>query len=143
LGVTFNSQAPVTLTDAANKTAGSSDPELLRIMGLRSGAGIEVFVVDNDIAHQGGAATGNLGTANAKTVISDRGTSNTLLAHELGHVLGLNHPGTGTPTDGEANTIMQPTGSHSAANPTRNTMTNFSRISFPAPGGPICLRPDA
>lgn len=137
LGVSYTASSAVTLTDAANKTAGNSDAELLRIMGLRSGAGIEIFMVDNDINHQGGAATAGSGS-NATAVLSDRGTSDTILAHELGHVLGLGHP----PSGADSNTIMTPTGSHSIANPTRNTMNNYTRITWPSPGASTCLNPD-
>ncbi len=137
LGVTVTASSPVTIVDA-QKTAGSSDAELLSIMQLRTGAGNEVFMVDNDIAHQGGAATARSGSADAQVVLSDHGTSNTLLAHEVGHILGLGHP----PAGADPGTIMQPTGGHSAPNPTRNTMANYRRITFPLPSVPTCLHPD-
>jgi hypothetical protein len=138
LGVIFTARSPVTLTDPANKTAGGTLAEYHRIRSRRRGSGIEVFLVDNDMNFLGGGGTVDGGTANAQIVMSDRGTSNTLLAHELGHVLGLDHP----PGGGENNTIMEPSGSHSSPNPTRNTMCNYARITFPSRGPETCLLPD-
>lgn len=138
LGVTFTQQSAVTLEDATNKTAGGTNDELATIAGLRTGAGIEVFVVDNDIAHLGGAATIMRGDDTSQTILSDRGTSDTLLAHELGHILGIGHP----PDDADANTIMEGTGSHSVANSTRNTMGNYNKITWPSAGAATCLNPD-
>jgi hypothetical protein len=142
VGVGFTVNPAIMRDDAAHKGSGATNAELAAIAGLRTAAGVEVFVVDNDIAFLGGAATfmSPPGPA-SKTILSDRGTSDTLLAHEMGHVLGLNHPGDGTAHDGEANTILQPTGSHSVANPTRNTALNSRRLTWPA-GAPTCIRPD-
>jgi outer membrane protein OmpA-like peptidoglycan-associated protein len=141
VGVVLNELSPVTISTPL-KTAGSTDPEINSVLALRSGTGIEFFMVDNDVPGWGGAVTVNLGTVDAKVLLADRGTSNTLLAHEVSHVLGLFHPGDGTATDGEANTIAQPSGSPSTANPTRNTQTNHDRITFPAPVGSTCISPD-
>ena len=141
LGVTFTQLAAVTLTDA-HKTQGSNQAESQAIAALHSGAAVEVFVVDNDVTWRGGALTFfPLGPA-SKVVMSDRGTSNTLLAHELGHVLGLMHPGDGTPNDGAPRTVMQGSGSHSAANPTRNTMDNYRRMTWPGDPQLVCINPD-
>ena len=137
LGVTFNSASAVVLDDATNKTAGSTEAEANRVAATHTAAGIEVFLVDNDMSSAGGASTLAAG-AGSNVVMSDRGTSDTLLAHELGHVLGLDHP----PGGGDSNTIMTPSGSNSAANPTRNTLGNFNRITFPAGSGSTCLLPD-
>ena len=138
LGVTFTDLGATTLTDSVNKSAGGSRAERDRIRALQSGAGIEVFMVDNDLADAGGGGTVGGGSDAAKMVLSDRGTSDTILAHELGHVLGLGHP----PADAAVRTIMEPSGSHSADNPTRNTMDNYHRITWPAPGPLICINPD-
>jgi hypothetical protein len=138
LGVTYAALSARTLTDPVNKTAGSNDVEANRIAALRTGPGIEVFLVDNDMASRGGASSSPGSGASSNIVMSDRGTSDTLLAHELGHVLGLDHP----PTSADSNTIMEPSSSHSTANPTRNTMGNYNRITWPAPGAATCLNPD-
>lgn len=141
LGVTFVEIAPMTV-DTPLKTTGASDPELLAVMALRNGPGVEIFLVDNDVAHQGGAASLLAGCEGAgKTVMSDRGTSDTLLAHEIGHIMGIHHPGA-LPNPGDPGTIMQATGSHSVDNSRRNTMANFAAILCPAPSGSTCLNPD-
>jgi outer membrane protein OmpA-like peptidoglycan-associated protein len=146
LGVTFTELSAVTL-DTAEKTGGDTAPSQRAIRGLRSAAGVEVFLVDNNMPASGGANTlppiGAGCGADGNIIMSDLGTSNTLLAHELGHILGLDHPGDPPPFNpGEANTIMEPSGSNNRANPTRNTMVNFSRILCPPGSGTTCLNPD-
>lgn len=141
LGVTFHELAAVTLTDATHKTQGGTDPERAAILGLRTAAGIEVFIVDNEVADVGGAARFGPRGPDSKIIMSDRGTSNTLLAHELGHALGLGHPGEAGGHGGDAGTIMEPSGSNSTANPTRNTMVNHDRMTWPSIGS-TCLTPD-
>jgi hypothetical protein len=37
---------------------------------------------------------------------------------------------------------MKASGSHSTGNPTRNTMNNYNRISWPTAGAATCLSPD-
>ena len=138
IGVTFKQLTPVTI-DTTLKTTGSNDREILAVMRLRSGTGIEVFIVDNDVAGQGGAATLQTGCdGNEKTIMSDRGTSNTILAHELGHVMGLGHNG----NNSDPGTVMDTTGSHSIDNPTKNTIANFNFIKCPKGSGTTCLKPD-
>ncbi|NOZ51802.1 MAG: DUF4157 domain-containing protein [Gammaproteobacteria bacterium] len=139
LGVTFTTSSPVFINNSVRKTQGSSIAELLAIGGLRTGAGIEVFFVDNNLTPFGGGAT-RIGLGASFIILSDFGTSGTLLAHELGHVLSnsTGHP----PANGEAGTIMEPSGSHSTPNPERNTIGNLAFIVFPAGTDPICLTPD-
>jgi outer membrane protein OmpA-like peptidoglycan-associated protein len=140
VGVFFNELPPLTI-DTPLKTTGGSDAERAAIRGLRSGAGIEVFLVDNDVADQGGAFTIFGCGASGNSIMTDRGSSDTLLAHELGHTLGIRHPGDPV-NPGDANTVMQPTGSPSIPNSTRNTMVNFTRILCPPGTATTCLHPD-
>lgn len=148
LGVSFVELSPLTI-DTPLKTAGGSNADIAAIRALRRAAGVEIFLVDNDMTASGGAATGfdpatNTGCGpDGNVVMSDRGTSNTLLAHELGHVLGLDHPTDLPPLNpGDPNTILEPSGSNSIPNPTRNTIVNYSRILCPDPSGSTCLNPD-
>ena len=150
LGVRFVELSAVTI-DTALKANGTNDAEINAVRALRSAAGVEVFLVDNDMASSGGASKapgpGASCGAVGNIVMSDRGTSDTLLAHELGHILGLQHPGT-PPNPGEAGTIIEPSGGgailgHSVPNPTRNTIANFNAILCPPRGAPVCLNPDA
>lgn len=142
LGVQFTTNAPIMRNDATHKHSGANNNQIRAVAALRTGPGVEVFVVDNDLPNNGGGGTLMRPPGPAsQIVLSDRGTSNTLLAHEMGHVLGLNHPGFGSAHDGEANTIMQPSGSNSAVNPTRNTTLNSRRMTWPA-GAATCIMPD-
>lgn len=139
LGVQFTAASAVSITNAALKSAGSNRAERDSIRATHSDASkVCVFLTDNDLADAGGGGTVGGGAAGAKIALSDRGTSNTLLAHELGHVLGLDHP----PVGADANTIMEPSGSNAADNPTRNTIGNYRRITWPAPGSDTCINPD-
>ena len=61
-----------------------------------------------------------------------------ILRHEVGHVLGLGHP----PAGADAGTVMATTSSHSVDNPTRNTLGNYRRITWPLPVVPTCIHPD-
>lgn len=146
VGVTFVELTPVTI-DTPLKTNGTDNAEVNAVRALRSAAGVEVFLVDNDMATSGGASTTGTAVPNAwcgadgNMVMSDRGTSDTLLAHELGHIIGLDHPGT-PPNPGDPGTIMQASNSNSTANPTRNTLVNFAAILCPAPNASTCLNPD-
>jgi outer membrane protein OmpA-like peptidoglycan-associated protein len=148
LGVRFHELGAVTVDSGPLKTSGGGTlAQRNAVRALRSGAGVEVFLVDSDFNdapdRPGGGATsgGGLCDATAKIALSDRGTSDTVLAHELGHVLGMVHPGDpGNP--GDANTIMEPSGSNSSPNPTRNTMGNFAKILCPPGTATTCLHPD-
>jgi outer membrane protein OmpA-like peptidoglycan-associated protein len=139
LGVTLHGLGPVTI-DSPLKTTGANDAEANAIAALRNGPGVEVFLVANDMAASGGASTARGCGAAGNIVLSDRGTSDTILAHELGHVMGLGHPGDANP--GDANTIMEPSGSNSIPNPTRNTIGNSAHILCPAGTATTCLHPD-
>jgi outer membrane protein OmpA-like peptidoglycan-associated protein len=145
LGVTFHDLGAVTI-DTPLKTTGSTVAERDAVAALRTGAGIEVFLVDNDMAAMGGSSEKPGGPvpgcgADGNIVLSDRGTSNTILAHELGHTLGVAHPG-GPSHAADANTIMEPSGSNNTENPRRNTLGNFSQIQCPPGTASTCLNPD-
>lgn len=77
---------------------------------------IEVFVVEelDPVDMWGGGATWGSGTATAKVVSTDNQLplNANHMAHELGHVLGLGHPGNSTDmlTDGCNGSVMEPSG---------------------------------
>ncbi|HYD37955.1 MAG TPA: hypothetical protein VEA60_10100 [Allosphingosinicella sp.] len=67
---------------------------------------IEVYFVSNLLPMIGGGSAGAIGVASCKVVMAEPNAGNpVLLAHELGHVLGLLHPPGSDP-----GTVMQPTG---------------------------------
>jgi hypothetical protein len=71
---------------------------------------IEVFFVANSLPATGGGNAGGIGVASCKPVIAEpNGGNPVLVSHELGHVLNLLHPGTGSNSD--PGTVMAPTGS--------------------------------
>lgn len=140
LGVQINALAPIVRIDPDRKIEGDDQAEVNDVAGAADGAGIEIFFVDNNLTWTGGGRTIPPLGADAKIVVADHGTNNNLIAHELGHVLGVMHPG--APHGGEANTVMQPSGSQDATNPSRNTMTNYNLITWPPPGDATCLHPD-
>ena len=77
---------------------------------------VEVFIVEelDPVDLWGGGATFASGTATAKVVSTDNQLplNQNHMAHELGHVLGLDHPGGTSPTlvDGCAGSVMEPSG---------------------------------
>jgi hypothetical protein len=87
---------------------------------------IEVILVDNDLVGDGGGASFSVTTSLARVVMSNQNVGNpTLLAHEIGHVLGGLHPDD-QERDGlwvaAAGTILDPSGSSHLPNlhPTNN-----------------------
>lgn len=102
---------------------------------------IEVFVVDSwDPADTyGGGATWSSGTAEAKIITCDNQLplNKNHLAHELGHVLGLHHPGvTDTLIPGCVDSIMEPSGFY-ADNPSEQCWKNCRNASNPL----LCTHP--
>ena len=106
---------------------------------------IEVFFVDEfDTASTwGGGATFSSGLASAKVISSDDNSeavcaggacNKTHLAHELGHVLALHHPGVGGipayMANGSTGTLMCPSG-FTADNPRRNSVANENNANNP------------
>ena len=105
---------------------------------------IEVFFVNNSLPGVGGGIAGGIGVASCKPVIAEpNGGNPVLVSHELGHVLGLLHPGPGSNSD--AGTVMAPTGS--AMVPGTDLVTHFMCINIATPvleslGTMCCLTHD-
>lgn len=91
---------------------------------------IEIYLVENLTSETGGGATNRCGTNDAFVFldVSVAKKKPYLLAHELGHVLGLYHPGEcnseATYRQGSLNSVMVPTPSISP----RNTLNNLQVI---------------
>jgi hypothetical protein len=117
------------ITDATLKT--SSDLAAIRASYTDSDPSvIEVFFVANSLPLIGGGSAGAIGVASCKPVIAEPNSGNpVLLSHELGHVLGLLHPGPGSNSD--AGTVMAPTGS--AMVPGTALVTHFMCVSIANP----------
>jgi hypothetical protein len=105
---------------------------------------IECYFVDNQLPAIGGGSAGAIGTAACKVVVAEPNAGNpVLMAHELGHVLGLLHPGAGSNSD--AGTVMAPTGSAMA--PGTVFVTHFMTMNIANPvlqtlATSICLTHD-
>ena len=96
---------------------------------------IEVFFVDNNLPAQGGGVANACNSILGNIVMSDNNAGNPqLLAHELGHILGLGHPGATFAgcTEPDDNTVMTPSGSPAVPNSTNNTHWNCINIANPA-----------
>lgn len=119
----------LTLTNATLKT--SADVTAIRASFTDPDPNvIEVFFVLNPLAAQGGGTAGGIGVASCKPVNAEPNAGNPVLVpHELGHVLGLLHPGAGSNSD--ANTVMTPTGG--ANNPGVAFVTHFMCINIANP----------
>ena len=102
-------RSTVTITNSTLKT--SSDLTAIRGAYTDSDPNvIEVFFVQNTLSATGGGNAGAIGVASCKPVIAEPNSGNpVLVAHELGHVLNLLHPGAGSNSD--PGTVMAPTGS--------------------------------
>jgi hypothetical protein len=115
-GIEFKAAEPEMVKDSVSKVAGKDDAELNTVQKAygKKGTGPQVFFLDNDLTAFGGGRTGpNVGDSmatgdDAKIMLSDHGSNDRLLAHELGHAMGLLHPDAMTfiPKD----SIMEPTG---------------------------------
>ena len=138
--IDFNVLPTIIITDATLKTSSN----LAAIRAARDDLNeIEIFFVDNALASTGGGNSGAIGVASCQIVVADSNAGNTVLvAHELGHVLGLQHP-PGTSSD--PNTVMQPTGSANVQGaaavifPMMAFIANPLLITTATPG---CLMPD-
>lgn len=137
--ITFDWQPWKTVVDNAGKyeVVTSAEESSLRSK-VQDDDCIEVFFVPkfspSDL-HGGGACWGS-GTAGAQIITSDEqvscGVDQTHLAHELGHVLGLMHPNTGSATfaDGSKGTLLCGSG-WERDNPRRNSVDNANNIQNP------------
>ncbi len=145
--VHFNVLDPIYLDNTSYKVL-SSRTEVINLKDeVNTDDAIEIFVVTRfDPIRWGGGATFDSGTANAKIVTCDEQLSVTdptgqylgavninHLAHELGHVLGLSHPGSGNPRSliaGTPNTVMNVSGFY-ADNPSQQSQDNCDNADNP------------
>ena len=135
--VIFQVRAWMVVTNAALKVA-TEGAEETTIRGTVDVADcIEVFFVENfdPVSLHGGGATWSSGTASAKIISSDGnatfGVDLTHIAHELGHVLNMGHPGAPNGLfNASTNTLMCPSGWHND-NPKRNSRDNALNVSNP------------
>lgn len=114
---------------------------------------VEVYIVDELLDRGGGGVAHNCGFASAYCIIAmlEARSNPFLLAHELGHILGLDHPDgldLSPPYPGSPESIMQA----ATVNPPINTTFNCRIFTITA-GGPLnpivattvtsdCFRPD-
>lgn len=135
--VVFTVRSWMTVTNSALKVAtGGAEEDSIRA-SVNVGDCIEVFFVENfsPVSLHGGGATWSSGTANAKIISSDGnatfGVDLTHLAHEIGHVIFMGHPGNPFGLfDPSTNTLMCPSGWHND-NPKRNSRDNALNVANP------------
>ena len=127
----------MTVTNSSLKVATSGAEETTIRGSVNVDDCIEVFFIENfdPVSLHGGGATWSSGTADAKIISSDGnaagGIDLTHLAHELGHVVGMGHPGNPNGLyDASTNTLMCPSG-WLRDNPPRNSANNASHLSNP------------
>ncbi len=140
LGITVEAEAPVTVQDVTLELSDKANTaKLMKDMEMRITEDVvPIFVVDNDLNYCNGGEMIDLDGKPKSILLSGHGSSSTLLAHELGHVLGLNHPGDSN-HPGEANTIMAPSESINTECPTRNTLLNYHLLNWSHSGKVITL----
>ena len=131
-----------TVTNGDWKISSSDDEEDDIRASVEDDDCIEIFFVENfdPVEDHGGGATWGGGLASSQIITSDgnnNGIDFTHLAHELGHVMTLKHPGEGFPTaslpyryDGSSGTLMCPSGWMND-NPAINSQENKDNISNP------------
>lgn len=136
VGIVLNPTAPITVTDATKKTYPDDETQWGAVSTLwrwhSGGNEVGVIFVDNDVSWAGGGRTNSPG---GPVVVSDRpGTSDTLIAHEFGHALGLLDARQGTRYP-DTDTIMEATGARTKSHSTRNTYHNYKLIKWPDGNG--------
>lgn len=111
------------------------------------GSSIRVYFVDADLPNGGGSVY-QPGMINGHVVMSDRNAGNpNLLAHEIGHVLGGDHPGNGGGRwglwEGERDTVLEFSGTTTLVSPDSNTLSNCCQVfnSGLRPGGSCTMTP--
>jgi hypothetical protein len=146
-GIEFTAEKPRMVEDSVSKVAGKNGGELDKVQDAYSkkGTGPQVFFLDNDLSAFGGGRTGpNFGDKmatgdDAKIMLSDHGSNDRLLAHELGHAMGLLHPDVMPFIPN--NSIMQPTGI-GATNPDLVTDRMCRLLAWPAKTDEKCWHVD-
>jgi len=140
--IVFNVREWMTIYNSSYSTLTAGEMSALR-NEVNEDDCIEVFFVDkfDPQSMDGGGNTVSGGTESAKIISSDEnadfGVDLTHLAHEVGHVLTLKHPGSGFPTeaaphriDGTSGTLMCPSGFNND-NPTINSEDNEDNAANP------------
>jgi hypothetical protein len=131
-----------TVTNGDWKISSSDDEEDDIRASVEDDDCIEIFFVENfdPVEDHGGGATWAGGLASSQIIMSDKNGSGLdfwPLGHELGHVMGLAHPGMGAPNaswpniiDPSSGTLMCASGFF-ADNPAINSQENKDNISNP------------
>jgi Domain of unknown function (DUF4157) len=147
-GVEFQAEKPKMVEDSQSKIAGNKHEELNAVERAygKKGTGPQVFFLDNDLSFVGGGRTGpNIGASvatgdDARIMLSDHGSNDRLLAHELGHAMGIAfHPDVAKFLP--KNSIMQPSGV-SKTNPDLVTDTMCRLLAWPATTDEKCWHVD-
>lgn len=113
--VEFDAKCPIYVDEQDWRVATEAEARAFKDSRDVSDA-VEVFIVEelDPVDMWGGGATFGSGTAAAKVVSTDNQLplNQNHLAHELGHVLGLGHPGDTTDNlvDGCVGSVMEPSG---------------------------------
>lgn len=143
-GVEFTAAEPKMVQDSVSKIAGKTRGELTvveRAYG-KKGTGPQVFFLDNDLTDFGGGVTGPKDQTgdDARIMLSDHGSNDRLLAHELGHAMGIGfHPDAAPYLPN--NSIMQPSGV-SKTNPDLVTDIMCRLLTWPAKTDEKCWHVD-
>jgi hypothetical protein len=146
-GIEFKAAESRMVEDSVSKIAGKDNAELDVVQKAygKKGTGPQVFFLDNDLSVFGGGRTGpNVGDSmstgdDAKVMLSDHGSNDRLLAHELGHAMGLLHPDEMPYIPKES--IMEPSGI-GKTNPDLVTDKMCSVLAWPPKTDPKCWHVD-